>query len=532
MTVLRHLVAAFAVLALGHGALRGDDTKKDDKAKEPDQVSYYKHVRPIFQQHCQGCHQPAKAEGSFVMTSYAALLKKGDHDEPGIVPGDVAKSLIVTQITPQLGKPAAMPRGKEPLAEREVSLIKRWIAQGAKDDTPASTRDVVDMEHPPVYVLPPVITSVAYSPDSELLAVSGYHEILLHKADGSGLLARLVGLSERVQSVAFSPDGKWLAAVGGSPGRFGEVQIWDVKRKQLKLALPITYDTAYGVSWSHDGSRIAFGCADNSLRAIEVKTGKQVLFQGGHSDWVFGTVFSREDEYIISVSRDQSMKLTEVPTQRLIDNITSITPGALKGGLAAVDRRPLKDKKMSKVPPDTPGVSPKLYEEVLCGGADGAPRLYKIHRETARKINDDDNKVRKYDAMPGRLFALAFNTDGSRFVAGSSLNGTGEVRVYNTEDGKQVKCAGQKGAVYAVAFRPDGKAVASAGFDGVVRLNDPQTGRLLRGVRSLPDARRRDGGGKVVLRRLAAVQNRESSAKPQAAKRKPSPSRKFRGITS
>src|SRR5947209_17375133 len=128
-----------------------------------------------------------------------------------------------------------MPRGKQPLSMSEVELIKRWITEGARDDTPASTRDVVDMDHPPKYLLPPVITAVAYSPDSKLLAVSGYHEVLLHKADGSGLVARLVGLSERVQSVAFSPDGKYLAAVGGSPGRFGEVQIWDGTGKQLKL---------------------------------------------------------------------------------------------------------------------------------------------------------------------------------------------------------------------------------------------------------------------------------------------------------
>jgi WD40 repeat protein len=476
MTVAQRLTLAISILALVPANVRAADAMKDESGP----VSYYKQVRPIFQQHCQGCHQPAKAEGGFIMTSYADLLKKGDHDEPGIVPGQAGKSLIVTQITSQSGKAPEMPRGKEPLTGREVELIKRWIAEGARDDSPASTRDLVDSDHPPSYALPPVITALAYSPDSKLLAVAGYHEILLHKADGSGLVARLVGLSERIQSLAFSPDGKSLAAVGGSPGRFGEIQIWDVTRHRLKLSLPMTFDTVYGVSWSHDGTRIAFGCADNTVRAIEAKTGKQVLYQGGHDDWVFGTVFSREDEYIISVSRDMSMKLTEVTTQRLIDNITSITPGLLKGGLAALDRRPLKDKKMAKVPPDTPGVPPKVYDEIICGGADGTPRLYKIHRETPRKIGDDDNRLRRYEPMPGRLYALAFDQDGSRFVAGSSYNGTGEGRVYNTADGKWIACQGQKGAVYAVAFRPDGKAIASAGFDGLVRLNDPQTGKLLR----------------------------------------------------
>jgi len=32
--------------------------------------------------------------------------------------------------------------------------------------------------------------------------------------------------------------------------------------------------------------------------------------------------------------------------------------------------------------------------------------------------------------------------------------------------------------VYALAYRPDGKVVASAGFDGILRLNDANTGKL------------------------------------------------------
>src|SRR5206468_5743244 len=129
-------------------------------------------------------------------------------------------------------------------------------------------------------------------------------------------------------------------------------------------------------------SKTAFGCADNSLRAIDAATGKQILFQGGHNDWVLETVFSKDASHLVSVSRDMSMKLTEVATERMIDNITSITPGALKGGLMALDRRPLAEKKMAKVPPDTPGAAPKVYDEVVCGGSDGTPRLYKVHRET------------------------------------------------------------------------------------------------------------------------------------------------------
>jgi WD40 repeat protein len=416
------------------------------------------------------------------MTGHADLLKKSDKDRPGVVPGKPETSELLTQVLPHDGKPPRMPKNQPPLADKDVALIKRWIAEGAKDDTPTSDRAVVDMDHPPLYELAPVITGLAYSPDGKLLAVTGYHEILLHKADGSGLVARLVGLSERVQSVAFSPDGKLLAMAGGSPGRFGEIQIWDVEDRKLKLSLTVTFDTLYGVSWSPDGKLVAFGGSDNVLRAVEAATGKQVLFQGAHSDWVLGTVFSRDGQHLASVSRDRSMKLTEVATQRFMDNVTSITPGALKGGLLAVALRPAKDpKRMQKVPPDTPKLAPKPYDELLVGGSDGAPKLYKMHREAKRVIGDDFNRVREYEALAGRIYAVAFAADGNRFAAGSSLDGAGAVRVYQTDDGKVVsKLAGQKGPVYALAYHPAGKQVASAGFDGTVRLNDVDTGKLVK----------------------------------------------------
>ena len=78
-------------------------------AAEP---SYFREIRPILQRQCQGCHQPAKPLGGFVMTDYADLLKTGDHLRPGLTPGRPDKSFIVEQVTAKDGRPlaAAMPR--------------------------------------------------------------------------------------------------------------------------------------------------------------------------------------------------------------------------------------------------------------------------------------------------------------------------------------------------------------------------------------------------------------------------------------
>src|SRR5262249_34538143 len=107
MFAVRRLASAAVVLLLAPAFVRGQEAKGQDAKKDklPDKVSYYKDVRPILMIHCQGCHQPAKAEGSFIMSSHAELFKKGDHEEPGIVAGKPEQSYIVMMITPQKGKP-------------------------------------------------------------------------------------------------------------------------------------------------------------------------------------------------------------------------------------------------------------------------------------------------------------------------------------------------------------------------------------------------------------------------------------------
>jgi WD40 repeat protein len=82
--------------------------------------------------------------------------------------------------------------------------------------------------------------------------------------------------------------------------------------------------------------------------------------------------------------------------------------------------------------------------------------------------------------MPGLIYALAFSADGSLFAAGSSLDGQGELRVYRTEDGKVVSKRTGIGPIYSVSFRPDGQQIASAGFDGVIRLSDAKTGKVIK----------------------------------------------------
>ena len=457
-------------------------------------MSYYRQIRPIFQSHCQGCHQPAKQSGGYVMTDFKKLLNGGESETAAVMPGKPDESYLLDLITPSDGE-AEMPKGKAPLSQPEIDLIRRWIIEGAEDDTPDNAREKYNPDNPPIYSRQPIVTSMDYSPDGRLLAVSGFHEVLLHKADGSGLLARLIGLSARIESISFSPDGQRLAVTGGLPERTGEVQVWDVATHELKLSIPLTHDTVYGASWSPDGTLIAVGCTDSVVRAFNSETGEQVFFNGAHDDWALDTVFSVDGSHLVSVGRDMTTKLYNVPTQRFIDNVTSITPGALKGGIAAVARHPQRD-------------------EVLVGGSDGTPRIYRMYRQTKRVIGDDANLVRRFPAMRGRIYSVDFAADGKTIVCASSLDGQGQVFVYTSEYDSAISDEFKKilskqprrwneeerrtyedyvtvgielvmkaelpTAVYSVEFAPDGSTIAAAGADGVIRFINPTDGSTMR----------------------------------------------------
>lgn len=474
VTLMQRLHFSPAVLTAGLTLLSfvfavSDATPCEAQEQKTSSVSYYRSVRPILQRRCSGCHFAGKREGGLSVVSVSDLLKGGEGG-PAYIAGKPEESNLISYVS---GEKPEMPLNAEPLKATEVEILSRWIAEGASDDTPASLGNPISAENPPVYKTPPVVTSMDYSPDGKWLAVSGYHEVLLHplnSADGTAP-RRLVGRSQRVESVSFSPDGKYLAVAGGTPSLFGELQIWSVADGKLVHSVSMSHDTLFGVTFNADSTLVAFGGADNRVRALDVASGKVVMQMDAHSDWVLGTTFSLKNDHLLSVSRDRSMKLTIVANGQFVDNVTSITPGALKGGLVDVQRHPTR-------------------EEVLTAGSDGEPRLYQIFRTQERRIGDDFNLVRSFPVLPGRVCDLDFSTSGDKFVCGSSTALGGAARVYTTADpAKIVDLPEITTPVYAVSFRPDEQQVAVSGFDGIIRLFNANTGQLEQQIVSVPVTR-------------------------------------------
>ena len=407
--------------------------------------SYFRDVRPILQRQCQGCHQPNLKSSNLDLTTYQGLKEGGKRG--------TAFPLLVSFLTGEM-KPQ-MPLGQSPLAPEQIEVVRNWVAAGAKDDTPITANDsAVGSSHPapPVYTQPPVLIALAFSPDGKMLAVSGNREILLHTLDGGAAPRRLLGMSDSILSLAFSRDGSLLVAGGGAPARFGEIQFWDLPATKLRRSVMLTADTVFGVSLSPDATRAAAGATDNSVRIVDVATGKELTKMGAHENWVLGTVFSVDGKRVVSVSRDRSAKLTDTATGAFQENIN-----LLRGELAAVARHPSKDI-------------------VVIGGEDRYPYVYRMDRPKNMKIADDTTLVRKLERQNGAITTLAWSPDGKHIAVGGAAP---EVNVYDADTGARLAvCKGHSAGIYTVAFSPDSVTLATGGFDGTVRLYDVATGAL------------------------------------------------------
>ena len=128
---------------------------------EDSKVSYHKDVEPIFRRNCLGCHQGAKQLGGYLMTNFESMVAGGESEEPAIVPGDPDKSYLVARITPVDGV-AEMPEPPaKPLSDVEIETIRKWIEQGAVNDSPVDSGPTFSSDNPPVYNAPSATTSIS-----------------------------------------------------------------------------------------------------------------------------------------------------------------------------------------------------------------------------------------------------------------------------------------------------------------------------------------------------------------------------------
>ncbi len=95
-----------------------------------DSIDFQRDIAPIFEEHCSYCHGEDEQESGLRLDRRVSLLRGGDYGQPAVVPKRVDKSYLIDVVT-HSDAGMEMPPDEERLPDEKISLLKRWIEQGA-----------------------------------------------------------------------------------------------------------------------------------------------------------------------------------------------------------------------------------------------------------------------------------------------------------------------------------------------------------------------------------------------------------------
>lgn len=99
-------------------------------------ISFSGDVVPILEVRCQSCHKPGGegfVKSGLDLTSYQGVMK-GTKYGPVVVPGDALLSNLIAVIEGRVSAAIQMPHNKKNLTNTEISILRQWVNQGAKDN--------------------------------------------------------------------------------------------------------------------------------------------------------------------------------------------------------------------------------------------------------------------------------------------------------------------------------------------------------------------------------------------------------------
>jgi WD40 repeat protein len=317
----------------------------------------------------------------------------------------------------------------------------------------------------------------------------------------------------RVQSIAYSPDGKTLA-VGTALGLyFYDTTSWNERYVD-------TADEAlYTMAFSSDGTMLAVGTSDGNINLRQVSDGKLVRSmttkdEDRHKGIVTAVAFSADGQTLVSGSADMTVRFWKVSDGSLLQkvedafstrvNSVAFSPDNVTIAVATdfPDNKVMVFK-MGEKQPTTSYTDHKnaVYDVsfskdgslLASGSLDGTIHLYKVSDGTTikvfttprtgtpvpqptidpnlpeeqAKLLQESQKMLSSTQLPF-VFSVAFSPDGS-LVAGGYFDNV--IRIWQASDGALVKTLeGAKSLMFDVRFAPDGKNIAARSVDGFVRV--------------------------------------------------------------
>jgi len=289
------------------------------------------------------------------------------------------------------------------------------------------------------------IYSMTWRPDGGMLALGGYKEVRLIDAARKPV-ATLPGHAEAVRAVAFSRDGKWLAAAGGLPARKGEVKIWDVAARTVRITIAGHSDCIYAAAFSPDGATLATASYDKLIKLWDAATGAEIRTLRDHIDSIYALAFTPDGKRLVSGAADRSVKIWDVATGTRLYTLSEPADGINAIALSPDGSR------------------------VAAGGFDKTIRIWKLGEKEGKLEN---SLIAHEDA----ILKLAWSADG-RYLASAAADRT--VKIFKAADLSEVRAiANLPDWAFGLEFAPDSKSLAAAFFNGNVEMYEVDHGKAL-----------------------------------------------------
>ena len=364
------------------------------------------------------------------------------------------------------------------------SSDSKYLAAGAGGAARAGLWDMETRESTPLQIdIYSGVGSLAFSSDGSRLFVAQHNCIQSwdpktgREIPGSSL----DGHSKWIRSIAFSPDGLFLA----SGGCDNTIRIWDAVRGGDEVVQPLQAhgSSVTSVAVSSAGTFIVSGSHDHSICVWDAITGEARLPPLlEHSDGVLAVAISPNGCFIASASVDHTVILWDAqtgiavgePLQDHEDSVLAVdfSPDSLWLASGSSDNTVrVWDIATRQVTPFgllqcTEFVSAVAFSpdgRLLAASYDGSIHLW---------LSGSDQQARApLQPNDRRIRSVAFSPDASRLLSGSYI---GPVRVWDVETGHQVFEI--EGWASAVAYSPNGQYVVVASDFNHLCLSDAETG--------------------------------------------------------